>query len=80
MKVESLGRNKTLIKLENKAVLISYSTLVACLINDNGTWKAYKTSKYHSVTTSRHINDWFKQWSDVAEQKDQSWFDKLLDT
>ena len=74
MKVESLGRNKTQVITKDRAILISYSTPVACLMRQDGKWKAYKTSKYHSVTTSRHINEYLKQWSDLAEQKNHSTF------
>ena len=83
MKVESLGRNKTLVRIDDPrksiAILVSYSTPVAALVkNDGESWKAYRASKFYSVTTFKHIKQWLESWFDVAELKEESFFDNLL--
>ena len=53
MKLKNKGSNETEIRFKNGNVFFfSYDTPVAAYINR----KYYKTSKYHSQTTSRHIN------------------------
>jgi hypothetical protein len=38
-------------------VLFSYSTMVAAWVSGKG---YFKTAKFHSMTTTRHINKWVK--------------------
>ena len=55
MKLKQLGSNMTEIKTGNSDVLFSYETPVAG-------WDilgAFKTDKFFSQTTSRHINKYF---------------------
>ncbi|MHA2329750.1 MAG: hypothetical protein ACXACR_14640 [Candidatus Hodarchaeales archaeon] len=57
MKIKSLGSNITEVETKDLRILVSYSTPVAMIrLNGNG---RLKTDKFHSKTTSRHINDWF---------------------
>ena len=57
---------------EHATILFSYSTPVAADIED----KLYKTSKKHSVTTSKHINKWIGSMN--AQEMPQEFFDHLL--
>lgn len=75
MKLKQIGINQTQIGIGSKEILISYQTPVA--MYDHETNKAYKTDKYWSRTTSKHINAWFDNNKDVKELP-QSFFDGLL--
>ena len=61
----------------NVKVLISYSTVVACIVEG----EAYKTAKKWSRTTSKHINQFFRDEflipSEAMEQP-QAFFDDLI--
>ena len=72
MNVSRIGNNQTVIDLSNCTVLVSYTTPVAA--RSGGV--AYRTDKYHSATTSRHINAWLQGWN--AKTMPQAWFDQLL--
>ena len=70
MKLQHLSGNKNQITLaDGTQVLFSYATPVAC-------WKDgafYKTDKFWSKTTSRHVNE----WTHLATLKPQEYFDNL---
>jgi len=55
MRIKSLGKNKTLVSIGDHEIFVSYETPVAGFISGLG---YFKTNKYHSVTTSRHINEY----------------------
>ena len=55
MRIKSLGKNKTLVKFGTAEVLVSYETPVAGKTDKVG---YFKTDKYFSNTTSRHINEY----------------------
>ena len=55
----------------NIKVLFSYKTPVACEING----ELYKTNKFWSKTTTRHINSWLDGRN--AEEAFQTFFDTL---
>ncbi len=79
MKLNPIGSNMTEIRLSTKTILFSYKTPVAMYDSDNVTW--YKTNKYWSATTSRHINKWLKQWGGVnivPREMDQAFFDAMV--
>ena len=57
MKLNPIASNMTEVEIGNLTVLFSYKTPVA--YHEGGVGYA-KTSKYWSVTTSRHINKWLK--------------------
>ena len=81
MKIKSLGANKTEIDIHDVKILISYETPVSYI--DLRFWSGYKTEKFHSVTTSRHINQWlFDNGVDSLKIKScsQEYLDSLLDT
>ena len=76
MKVKSLGKNKTEIETDNKIILVSYSTPVAAWIEDRG---YYRTVKYHSITTDRHINEWLAtNGAHEVHPAEQEFLDGLL--
>lgn len=61
MKLTTLGSNQTQLELSNGTqVLFSYNTPVAAFSSEFG-W--IKTDKYHSKTTSKHINAWVNIYS-----------------
>lgn len=65
------------LQLNDYYVLISYSTPVAYFDRQKNLF--FKTNKFFSKTTSRHINEWLKQrnadfWGDV----DQAFLDGLI--
>jgi len=55
MKIKSLGKNKTLVEIGDHEIFVSYETPVAGFISGLG---YFKTDEFHSVTTSRHINEY----------------------
>lgn len=72
MIVKQLGSNQTELEIKGARVLFSYSTPVAC----ESVGKRYRTDKFWSKTTSRHINQWLEGAS--AESVPQSFFENLL--
>jgi hypothetical protein len=74
MKVTNIGSNMTEIRCGGYTILVSYETPVAAF-DSNG---FYKTSKYHSNTTSKHINKWLDGVEGVQERP-QEFFDNLLE-
>ena len=79
MKIKSLGSNKTELELKDLRLLVSYSTPVALIRYPGGT---LKTSQFHSVTTSRHINQWLDEHGynpKLVPVQDQIFFDTFLD-
>ena len=75
MKVRRLGNSETELTVGEWIILFSYEVPVAA--NEVGKG-FYKTSKFHSVTTSKHINKWLA--GAKATEKDQQFFDDLKDT
>ena len=74
MKLTPIKNNMTEIELSNGTkVLFSYKTPVACH-HYNG--KTYRTAKFWSKTTSRHINQWLDGLD--AEQIEQGFLDNLV--
>jgi hypothetical protein len=74
MRLKPLGANQTTVTTNaGLSILFSYETPVACI--ENGT--AYKTDKHWSKTTSKHINQWLKEYNEV-NVKPQTAFDNLL--
>ncbi len=72
MRLQPIASNMTQVDFNNGyQVLFSYKTPVACL-SDNG---YYRTSKFWSVTTSRHINKWLD--GVLAKEQPQEFFDSL---
>ena len=79
MKIKSLGSNKTEIELKDLRLLISYSTPVALIRYPGG---ALKTNQFHSVTTSKHINQWLDEYGynpKLVPVQSQSFFNTFLD-
>ena len=81
MKIKSLGSNKTEIELKDLRLLVSYSTPVALIrIKPKylGQKPTLKTSQFHSVTTSKHINLWLAEHGHnpkLTPVQSQSFFD-----
>ena len=74
IRVRQLKSNMTELKRDSTTILFSYETPVAAHIPGKG---YYRTEKFWSVTTSRHINFWL----DGAEAKTrpQEFFNSFLD-
>lgn len=73
MKIKNLGNNKTEVYTKNGVIFFSYATPVCA--NIDGAF--YRTDKYYSVTTSKHINNWLD--GRQAEKKSPEFFESLLD-
>ena len=73
MKVKQLGSNQTQVEVNDKTILVSYSTPVAAHVCGEG---FFKTAKKWSTTTSRHISKWLD--GAKAEEKPQEFFDNLI--
>lgn len=71
MRIVPIKPNVTLLVIHNTEILFSYQTPVAACIN--GVF--YKTSMAHSVTTSKHINQWLGKVDFTL--KPQSFFNDL---
>ena len=74
MKVKNNGSNVTEVKTEKATILISYSTPVACCMDDGIGF--FRTNKKWSKTTSKHINKWLGGVE--AAERDQTFFDNLI--
>ena len=73
MKLNPIGSNQNEVVLNPLlAVLFSYSTPVSAQVNG----KYYRTNKFWSKTTSKHINKWLN--NEEAEEKNQEFFDNLV--
>ena len=72
-KIEVLKANMTVLYTDNFTILYSYSTPVACRDIKNHTY--YRTNEFHSVTTSKHINQWLN--GKFAVTNPQGFFDNL---
>lgn len=58
MKIKSIGLNKTLVSFKDCEILVSYETPVAGFTDKLG---YFKTSEFHSMTTSKHINQYLPE-------------------
>ena len=72
MNLQPIASNMTEVTTDKARVLFSYSTPVACFHQDG---RAYRTDKFWSVTTSRHIYKWLD--GAKVETRPQSFFDSL---
>ncbi len=81
MKLTPIASNMTEIEIGNKTVLFSYKTPVA--YHEAGVG-FYKTNKYWSRTTSKHINQWLKEnncdgnLGDMLREVSQETLDNLI--
>lgn len=71
MKLDPIAPNQTVVEIGNNTVFFSYKTPVAAYVDG----RAYRTSKFWSMTTSRHINAWMGKG--CGEEKPQEFFDAL---
>lgn len=74
MNLKKVKANLTELKLNDKIILVSYETPVA--YQDRATGVFYRTSKFWSSTTSRHINGFVGQGK--FETVSQESLDNLL--
>ena len=58
IKVKNYAPNQSLVSDLGCTVLYSYEKPVALIVGHAN--RAYKTDRYWSVTTSRHINQWLR--------------------
>jgi len=82
MNLTPIRANMTELELDGMTVLFSYKTPVAALVREQTadglmTWHQYKTEKFWSRTTSRHINQWNPRGGAFG-LKPQEYFDNLL--
>lgn len=73
MQLEILAPNQTLVYVKGMTFLVSYSTPVAVKIHGSG---YFRTDKFHSTTTSKHINNWLD--GRKAERMSQSEINELF--
>lgn len=81
MNLIPIKANMNEVKLGSLTMLFSYKTPVACVwTNGNGSRVLFKTEKFWSKTTSRHINEWVKGWilSEPVQEMPQEYFDTLI--
>ena len=70
MQLNNIASNMTELTLsDGTQVLFSYKTPVACWVNG----EYFKTEKYWSKTTTKHIN----KWAHLATLKPQEYFDNI---
>ena len=77
MILRQLGSNQTELSLNNgDSIFFSYETPVAGFQSEDG---FFKTETYYSKTTSRHINQYFRDVdaSDIAIVSDQYIVDRV---
>lgn len=75
MNLKQIKANLTALDLGSKIVFFSYNTPVALYNKD--TWECFKTDKFWSNTTTKHINSIFDVRMKVQE-KPQEYFDSLI--
>lgn len=82
MKLKPIGSNQTVLETSNgNTVLFSYSTPVAAKVAGRG---IVKTRKFHSSTTSKHINAWIKKetgfdsYDSIIELVEQEDLDEMV--
>ena len=73
MRLQTYGKNQTLLILPDKKVFFSYSTPVAAIVDGH----CYQTIAKHSQTTTKHIRSFFGQDQETIK-KDQVFFDNLI--
>lgn len=76
MNSKPLGANATEVTFENVKVLFSYQTPVVYEILSGDQSGIYKTDKFWSRTTSKHINKWLDGRD--AGLVEQQYFDKAI--
>ncbi|MGI9572425.1 MAG: hypothetical protein ACR2L5_03765 [Candidatus Actinomarinaceae bacterium] len=74
MKLRKIKTNQTEITINDKTVFFSYNTPVAGY-DDNG---AFRTDKRFSVTTSKHITQYFNGDKNIARVVPQSYIESLV--
>lgn len=72
-RIEVLNANVAVLYLTNYTVLYSDNTPVACM-NVAGK-KYFRTSEFHSESTSKHIDEWLN--GREADEMDQEFFENL---
>jgi len=72
IQIRQAGSNRTELRAGDTRILFSYDTPVAGFSPEYG---YFKTETFHSVTTSRHVNQWLK-----GEGKDPKAVSKLKDS
>ena len=74
MQIKPIASNMTELEVNNTTILFSYSTPVAGY-SDEG---AFRTDKYYSVTTSKHINKYLGG-KHIGKVVPQSYIDALVE-
>lgn len=71
-RIRILGKRRSEIQIPHGYLLISYDRPVAALLQG----RFFRTSKFHSLHTTRHINKWIREAPSYA--MDQEWFWRIL--
>lgn len=74
MQIKPIASNMTELEVNNTTILFSYSTPVAGY-SDEG---AFRTDKFYSVTTSKHINKYLGG-KHIGKVVPQSYIDALVE-
>jgi hypothetical protein len=80
MKLKQLGANQTEVQLSDHyerqtiQIFFSYEQAV-CVRNENG---CFVTEEKYSRTTSKHINNWVANLSDIIKMVPQSEIDNMV--
>ena len=81
MKLTPLASNMTELQTDSASLLFSYSTPVAGRCD--GIDGPFKTAKWYSQTTTRHIKKYFRdEWgidADTVQEIDQETIDNMLE-
>lgn len=64
-RIDPAASNMTILGVGDAEILFSYRTPVAAFIPGNG---YVRTDKFHSTTTSKHINRWIGPNAEVVSQ------------
>lgn len=78
MNLNPIKANMTELQVGDIQILFSYKTAVAArVLNlESNRYVYYRTSKFWSKTTSRHINQWLN--GERADEREQKYFDALV--
>ena len=83
MRIKSLGANKTEVRTNKIRLLISYETPVCYIDYMADPPIAYKSDTFHSITTSKHINQWLLDYgfdSKATSTIPQAFLNAILET
>ena len=82
LKLQQVAPNMTVVEIGYITILFSYQTPVAGCNPDYAGGALFRTSKYYSATTAKHINKWFREeWQinpGLINEIDQNIIDNMV--